>query len=303
MTVQKFVSDIIKVGVSDYVGVGILDGHVFVQTFKNRENRGESWISPIDQEINVTGSYTNSFIVPANGSFQYDLKKLSSGDSHLISMSSSGTDENYPDFAVENFEGIIPYTNKSCFGQRITFTIVPINSHATSSYNVKLDLVKNSPDGLDIKFDRDSSPFSDYPIGLSGPYIIFDKYRHKNIRLDISYKDTLSEIVGHETILSNSYDSNFSVFDHLFNNNRIDKVEMEIILSVYDQEGLFNVVTDMSKLPSGHIKSMYQGYSDLQAEQRAEVLEKKNIYGLSEQSLLETISSNDTTPIGTSGGY
>ena len=103
MTVQKFVSDKIKVGVADYVAVGILDGQVGIQTFKKRETPANLWITPIDQEIDVTGSYTKSFIVPANASFKFELKKLSSGDTHLISMSSTGTDENYPDFALENF--------------------------------------------------------------------------------------------------------------------------------------------------------------------------------------------------------
>ena len=295
MPVQKFVSEKIQVGVADYVGIWSMNGGVFIQTLKQLETPNPDWRDSYEETINVSSSYSTSFDVPAGHNFNLNLKKLSSDDQHLVSLTSSGTDINYPDIIVNNFEGDLPYSNKSIHTQVVTLTIVPISSHADSKYKIKFNPVYEWPmAGKNIIRDIDAEKIAGYSSGRSGPYVVWDNLRHQSAKLDFTFGYSNGEVLSHTTIVVNSYDSHSSLLPYHFNKKGISKVDILLTTTIESDVGIYSIISKKSKIPE-NTTSLYQNYIDNYVDFNNNIAAQKAAYDLDQRNNLATISSNDTT--------
>jgi len=312
MPVQKFVSEKIQVGVSDYVGVGTGQGSVEIFTLKEVDPPLPDWKNSYEETISVTSSYSTSFVVPALHNFKLKLKKLSTNDEHLVSLSSSGTDINYPDVIVKNFEGTLPYSNKTVIDQTVVLTITPISSHETSSYKINFDPVYEWPMvGKNCVLDESKLIISEYPTGRSGPYAVWDQYRHMSVKLDFTFGYANAPISAHKTLIANSFDSEAFVLPNRFDEKGISKVDILLTLTVEDPTGEYSVIPKKSNIPSD-VNTLYDIYKT-NREKAIQVIDERKFNAGQDISVeLENISSNDTTTAtssgtsgtsGTSGGY
>ncbi len=269
MRTEKFVTDNIKMGISDYLAMSIDNGQLYFHNLKVHDDLPD-WIESSDIDISVEIGYTKNYLVPAGQGIEFDMTNLDPNGNFLIEILNSGSPKNYPDFLMENFSGKMPFLNKSLGDILVTLKITPIDGAATSSsrYNLKVSAINTWP-----KFKKSCDFYSQtsvdesqslYPIaGKLGPFAVWDVFRHNNVRLDISvgFNDVASKM--HKKIIYNVDDKMIHVFPKHFNTSKIDNIDISVTITVQDSAGIFSIMTKGDMLRGVDLNELYGGYLEL----------------------------------------
>ena len=248
MRIEKFVTDTIKIGISDYLAMSVERGQVFFHNLKVHDNL-QDWMESSDNDVPVHGGHVANYIVPAGNAIEFNLTNLDPSGDFLVEILNSGSPKNYPDFLMENFSGQMPFQNKTLDDILVTLKITPIDRKSTSSskYNVKvsaLDIWPNFKKSCDFHSQPGITSSVAYPVsGKLGPVAAWDIFRHTNVRLDISagFADGKSKL--HKKIIYNVDDKMLHIFPKHFNTSSIDSVDITLTLTVQDPDGIFSIVS------------------------------------------------------------
>jgi hypothetical protein len=266
MRTEKFVTDNIKMGISDYLAMSIDNGQLYFHNLKVRNDLPD-WIDNTDQDVDVQFGYSENYVVPSGQGIQFDMTNLDSTGNFLVEILNTGSPKNYPDFLMENFSGKIPFQNKSLGDILVTLRITPIDGSATSSskYNIKTSAMniwpkfKKSCDFYSQTSVDESQPL--YPIaGKLGPFAVWDVFRHNNVRFEVSIGFNNSKTTMHKKIIYNVDDKMIHIFPKHFNTSRIDSVDISVTITVQDPEGIFSIMTKGDIPTEENYQDLYGDY-------------------------------------------
>jgi len=291
MRTEKFVTDNIKMGISDYLAMSIDNGRLYFHNLKIHDDLPD-WIESSDKDINVEIGYVENYLVPAGQGINFDMTNLDPNGNFLIEILSTGSPKNYPDFLIENFSGIYPFENKSLSDILVTLKITPINGAATSSsrYNLKVSAINTWPNfkkSCNFHSQPSSASVSAYPISKKlGPFAIWDVFRHNNIRLDISvgFKDVATKM--HKKIIYNVDDKMIHIFPKHFNTTKIDDIEISVTITIQDPEGIFSILNKGSMPEGVDFDDLYGGYIEAYNPIISRLVEEEKNYFLSQDEYL-----------------
>ena len=248
MRTEKFVTDNIKIGISDYLAMSIERGQVFFHNLKVHDNL-QDWMESSDNDVPVHGGHVENYIVPAGNAIEFNLTNLDPSGDFLVEILNSGSPKNYPDFLMENFSGQFPFQNKTLDDMLVTLKITPINGKSTSSstYNVKvsaLNIWPNFKKSCNFHSLPTITVVGAYPISKKlGPVAAWDIFRHTNVRLDISAGFAGGKTKLHKKIIYNVDDKMLHIFPKHFNTSPIDAVDITLTLTIQDPDGIFSIVS------------------------------------------------------------
>ena len=99
MRIEKFVTDTIKIGISDYLAMSVERGQVFFHNLKVHDNL-QDWMESSDNDVPVHGGHVANYIVPAGNAIEFNLTNLDPSGDFLVEILNSGSPKNYPDFLM-----------------------------------------------------------------------------------------------------------------------------------------------------------------------------------------------------------
>tara|TARA_Y100000385_G_scaffold186552_1_gene192776 strand:+ start:30 stop:1121 length:1092 start_codon:yes stop_codon:yes gene_type:complete len=291
MATEKFVTDNIKMGISDYLAMSVDNGQLYFHNLKVHDDLPD-WIESSDTDVSVEIGYTENYLVPAGQGIEFDMTNLDPNGNFLIEILNSGSPKNYPDFLIENFSGKMPFQNKSLSDILVTLKITPIDGAATSSsrYNLKVSAINTWP-----KFKKSCDFYSQpglavvgaYPVaGKLGPFAVWDIFRHNNVRFDISvgFNGVASKM--HKKIIYNVDDKMIHVFPKHFNTSKIDKIDISVTITVQDPEGIFSIMTKDVMLKDADLNELYGGYLEAYEPVISRLVEEERDYFLLQDEYL-----------------
>ena len=291
MRTEKFVTDNIKMGISDYLAMSIDNGRLYFHNLKIHDDLPD-WIEASDKNISVEIGYVENYLVPAGQGINFDMTNLDPNGNFLIEILSTGSPKNYPDFLMDNFSGIYPFLNKSLSDILVTLKITPINGAATSSsrYNLKVSAINTWPN-FKKSCNFHSLPtitvVGAYPISEKlGPIAVWDIFRHNNIRLDISIGFNGAASKMHKKIMYNSEDKMIHIFPKHFNTTKIDPIDISVTITIQDPDGIFSIL-NKGTMPKGtDFDDLYGGYLEAYEPIISRLVEEEKNYFLLQDEYL-----------------
>ena len=102
MRTEKFVTENIKIGISDYLAMSIDNGRLYFHNLKVH-NDIPDWIESSDRELSVEFGYVENFLVPSGQGIEIDMDNLDPSGNYLVEILNTGSPKNYPDFLMKIF--------------------------------------------------------------------------------------------------------------------------------------------------------------------------------------------------------
>ena len=290
MRTEKFVTENIKIGISDYLAMSIDNGRLYFHNLKVHNDIPDC-IESSDRELSVEFGYVENFLVPSGQGIEIDMDNLDPSGNYLVEILNTGSPKNYQDFLMENFSGKFPFQNKTLGDILVTLKITPESgsSSSNSRYNLKINALNYWPNfkkSCDFYSQIQEARVSKYPVsGKLGPFAVWDIFRHNNVRLDISVGANGNQMKMHKKIIYNVEDKILHIFPKHFNSSRIDAIDIAVTITIQDPDGIFSIATkgdipsdvDYEDLYGGYLES-YQPIISKLVEDEKEYFDLQNEY-------------------------